>query len=112
MSDSQPPRCRFCQQVIEIKPLASVSARLAGAFADSSDSVPNGRNMQSGPYAYLHHPCLSPQANTDSEWWVAGESWWACKDLDRELDAQCHFDLHCQACAERWEAEGRPTEFD
>lgn len=94
--------CRLCNGLAE--PTDDHAATHYGYPDDAIDKVYNARTFAQDGYALVHHDCSSPAAsNNDTPYWIVEVNWWACSDLDRPLDSGVVFDLHCHACAQRWQ---------
>lgn len=100
---SERMECPHCGWKIETVAVESAEAATAQVLygAQPGAWVREARELRLSPStAAVHHVCSEPRL-TDSDWW-APESWWACKESERELDADVKYDLNCAACARRW----------
>lgn len=109
MADATTAQCHLCKA--DVPAVAVDALEVAEAFPICDWSTePNARQFRSVGYALLHHVCRSMQANArrDEPYFDARRGWWACREPDRPLDADAHFDVDCIDCVRRGAATHPP----
>lgn len=101
--------CDFCGREAEAVGVESSLDLAAGYPPNALQAVPTGRLHHRRGVALLHHECatLGSDWPRDEPYWASETAWWACKDPERSLDDNAHYDLYCAACAVRWAMENR-----